>query len=106
MATSPAHARQFQDVFSSVIVHTSALNPASLADAAGATEVIAVPGAALGDFVLASMSVDVIDVTVTAYVQAAGLVEVRFQNESTGTRDIAAGTLRLAVLKPNPAAFI
>lgn len=106
MATSPKHGRQFRSVFDQVICHKSTLNVASLADGAGSTEVISVPGAALGDFVLASLETDGLDVTVTGYVQAAGLVELRFQNESAGTRDLASANLRVVVLRPNPNAFI
>lgn len=106
MATSASLRRQFQDVFSEVITHTSTLNVASLADGAGSTEVVAVPGAALGDFVLVSFATDVLDVTITGYVQAAGVVELRVQNESAGTRDLASTTIRIVVLKPNPSAFL
>ncbi len=74
------------------------INPGSLADGAGSTSAVTVRGAALGDMVLVSTSVDLIDVTVTSYVQAADLVEIRFQNESAGVRDIASGTFRILVL--------
>src|SRR5210317_1686656 len=47
------------------------INPAALADGAGATASVTFNGAALGDFVLASAPYDLVDVTVTAYVQAA-----------------------------------
>jgi len=53
-------AKQFQGLFD-VIAGSATLNPASLIDAAGETETVAVPGAALGDFVLVSFAVDLSD---------------------------------------------
>ena len=75
-------------------------NPASLSDAAGETSSgITVSGAVLGDYVLVSAPYDLQDCTVNGYVQAAGLVEIRLQNESTGTRDLASGVWKVKVLK-------
>ena len=73
------------------------LDAGSLVDAAGETETITVNGAALGDIVMASLDVDIQDMTVTAYVQAANAVEVRIQNESGTTHDLASATLRVIV---------
>lgn len=70
----------------------------SLADGAGATTTVACVGAALGDFALASLGVDVAGISVTAYVSAADVVSVRLQNESGGTLDLASTTLRVRVL--------
>lgn len=70
---------------------------ASLADGAGETGSITVTGAELGDFVLASISVDLQDMTFTAYVQAADTVEYRLQNESGGIVDLASATVRVLV---------
>ena len=77
---------------------SATFNPASLIDAAGEETTITVTGAALGDFVLASFSLDTDGLTVTAWVSAADTVTVRLQNESGGTLDIASGTLRVRVL--------
>jgi hypothetical protein len=71
----------------------------SLVDGAGASEDVSVEGAALGDFCIASMSVDVVDIVVTCNVTAAGVATVRLQNETTGTVDLASGTLRVIVFK-------
>lgn len=74
-------------------------DPASLADGAGATSAsITVTGAALGDTVLVYPPYDLEDTIVTGYVQAANTVEIRVQNESTGTRDLASGTWEVAVI--------
>lgn len=70
-----------------------------LADAAGATTTgIAVTGAALGDFAFYSHGVTLAGVLATPYVQAADLVDVRFQNESGSSIDIASTTGRVVVL--------
>lgn len=71
----------------------------SLADGAGATTTVTVAGAALGDFALASLGVDLQGIAVTAYVSAANTVSVRLQNETGGTIDLASTTLRVLVLQ-------
>lgn len=74
---------------------------ASLADAAGATADVSVPGADLGDFAFAAHGLSVQGISVTAYVSAADVVSVRFQNETAGTLDLASTTLRVFVVKRN-----
>lgn len=82
-----------------IIYHEEdSVNIASLSDGAGATQSITVTGVALGDIVLGvSFGVDLVDMTVTAYVQAADTVEVRVQNESASATDIASTTVRLII---------
>jgi len=76
------------------------INPASLVDGAGETiQVTDVVGATLGDFVLVSAPYDLQDITVTAYVQANDVVEIRLQNESTATVDLASGIWRIIVIR-------
>lgn len=98
---SKFNARQFQDVFPSVVIHReTGVNIASLADAAGASQAITVAGVALGDVVLGvAFGVDLQGITVTAYVSAANTVTVRVQNESGGTLDLASTTVTLVVAK-------
>jgi hypothetical protein len=74
-------------------------DPGSLADGAGASTTVTVTGAALGDFAAVSFSLDLQGITLTAYVSAADTVTCRFQNETTGTLDLASGTLRAKVTK-------
>ncbi len=74
-------------------------DPISLADGVGETTAITVAGAALGDFCLATFSLDLEDTEMTASVQAANLVEVRHQNGSGGVVDLDSGTLRVMVIK-------
>lgn len=82
-----------------VLYKEATINPGNLADGAGETVQVTVKKAALGDFVIVSAPYDLQDVTVTAYVQAADVVEIRIQNESTGARDLASGTWRILVIK-------
>jgi hypothetical protein len=72
---------------------------ASLADGAGATTTVTVPGAVLGDACVASLGVDLAGILMTCYVSAASTASVRLQNETTGTLDLASATLRVFVLK-------
>lgn len=75
-------------------------DPASLGDGAGVTTTITVAGAGLGNFALASFSLDLQSVMLFAWVSAANTVSVRFQNESGGTVDLSSGTIRVLVF-PN-----
>jgi hypothetical protein len=86
-------------LFSGVLNGTATIDPASLADGAGATAQVTVPGAAIGDYVLVAAPYDLVDLTVTAYVQAANTVEIRIQNESGATADLASGVWKVKVLK-------
>jgi hypothetical protein len=74
-------------------------DPPNLVDGDGATTTVTVTGAALGDFVEASFSLDLQGITLTAWVSAADTVSVRFQNESGGALDLASGTLVARVRK-------
>jgi len=74
-------------------------DPGSLADGAGETKAVTVAGATSGDaFVIASPS-DLHGATATAYFFSPDTVEVRLQNESGGTLDLASGTWYLHILK-------
>ncbi|MGI0034278.1 MAG: hypothetical protein ACRD98_00220 [Nitrososphaera sp.] len=97
---------QFQGLFNEVLTSLVTYNPGSLLDAAGETSAaFSVPGAALGDFVMCAAPYDLQGITVTAYVSAADSVRVRVQNESAATVDLASGSWKLIVLKPNTAFF-
>ena len=91
---------QFRGLYSDTWLVSATLNADSLADGAGDTDTVAVPGVALGDMVLsASLAVDVAGLIVTGYVIAANTVSIRFQNETGGTVDLASATLRLVVVR-------
>ncbi len=75
-------------------------DPSNLADGAGETTTVTVTGAALGDFAVASFSLDLQGITLTAWVSSANTVSVRAQNETTGAINLASGTLR-AIVTPH-----
>ena len=91
---------QFRGLFSDTWSVTATLNASSLNDGAGETNTIAVPGVALGDIVMnVSLGVDVSGISITPYVSAAGVVSIRFQNESGGTLDLASTTVKCIVVR-------
>jgi hypothetical protein len=99
---------QFQAAFCEVITYTAAFDAANAATGSGtfASSDVTVPGAELGDFVIASLAVDTVDTAVVAAVTAANTVTVTVLNNTAGAVNLASATLRLAVLKPAPGAFI
>ena len=91
---------QFRGIFNETWVVKATLNAGSLADGAGETDDVTVPGVALGDMVIgASLGVDLVGLTVTGYVSAANTVKFRIQNESGSTVDLASSTLRVVVAR-------
>lgn len=71
---------------------------ASIADGDEVVEEITVTGAALGDFVLVSHSLDVADLAITAAVTAANTVTYQLLNNTGGAIDLASGTVTVRVL--------
>lgn len=80
-------------------INTAVYDPASLADGVGVTTTVSVPGAALGDMARASFSISLQGVLMQAWVSAANVVSVRFQNETGGIVDLASGTITAQVIK-------
>jgi hypothetical protein len=72
-------------------------DPANLVDGAGVTTTVTVTGATLGDIAEASFSLDLVGITLTAWVSAANTVSVRFQNETGIAVDLGSGTLRARI---------
>ena len=71
---------------------------ANLANGAEDAQDVTVTGAALGDYALASMSIDVTDLTITASVTAADTVTVILTNNTGGAIDLGSGTLSVMVI--------
>ena len=82
-----------------VLNGTAVLDPISLVDGAGETLVITVTGAVVGDFVLVAPGVDLQELMISASVTAADTVEVRLQNESTATVNLASSTWKAKVIQ-------
>ena len=77
---------------------SAAWNPASTLDGNETAVDVTVPGAALGDFAFASFSLDVADMTLSADVVAANTVACVLANNTGGTVDLGAGTVRVKVI--------
>lgn len=80
-------------------VISSAVDWPSIAGGASAYAQITVAGAALGDFVVASLDPADRDIAVTAQVTAADTVTIWATNHSGGAIDLAAGTTRIQLRK-------
>jgi hypothetical protein len=82
-----------------VLNGSAVLDPASLVDGAGENLSITVTGAVVGDFVLVAPGVDLQGIIMSASVISADTVEVRIQNETTGTIDLASSTWKAKVIQ-------
>ncbi len=79
---------------------TRVWDPGSLADGAGETFVgTTVTGAALKDFCQLTAPYDLQGIDAKCWVQAADLVDMRVQNETGGTINLASGTWKVRVMK-------
>lgn len=70
----------------------------SIADGDEEVKEVTVTGAAIGDFVLASLGVDVVDLAVAAQVTATNTVTVSLLNNTGGAIDLASTTVYVRVL--------
>ena len=106
MAIQKAGRLQFQDLFTVVGAGAFNINFPSATVGSGTMAVsgaLAVPGAALGDFVLVSPGVDAIDAIVAGHVTSAGVVELTLLNNTAGAVDLAPANFTVVVLRLNPA---
>lgn len=75
-------------------------DPGNVADGEMVSQDVTVTGAALGDFAIASFSLDVSDLVLDANVTAADTVTVTLTNDGIGAGvDLGSGTLRVRVLQ-------
>jgi len=77
----------------------------SIADGDEEAEEVTVTGAVLGDFALASLSIDSTDLVVTAGVTAANTVTVVVLNNTGGAIDLGSATLAVRVFKQGNVTF-
>ena len=80
----PRSGRTFRAVFSEAIPFTTSVTEASIATGAVSAGDVTVPGAALGDFVLVSAEVDLVDLVISASVTAADTVTLSIVNVTGG----------------------
>jgi hypothetical protein len=78
---------------------TTTWNPSSIANGAEEAKEITVTGAALGDYAIASFSLDVSDLQLDANVTAANTVTAVLSNNTGAAVDLASGTLSVLVFK-------
>jgi hypothetical protein len=71
---------------------------ADLAIDAEASVDVSVPGAKMGDFVFASLDIDLEQGTLLASMRVDGVVEATYINTSADPSDLPAGTLRVKVV--------
>lgn len=82
------------------VAWTETWDPGSIAAAGYEAEDVTVPGAAVGDFVIASLTTLLTnDMMLTAHVSAADTVKVILFNPTAGAIDIGEGTLAVIVFK-------
>lgn len=74
-------------------------DPGSIAHNDSESKTVSVPGAALGDFAVASFSLDLQELTLSAHVGATDEVHVVLENATGGAIDLASGTVRVLVIR-------
>ena len=74
-------------------------NAGDIADGDEEAKDVTIVGAALGDYVLASLSIDVADLVLTAQVTAADTVTASLSNNTGGAINLASATLYVMVIK-------
>lgn len=74
-------------------------NPGSIANGAEEAKEVTITGATLGDFVLASFSLDVADLLLDGQVTATNTVTCVLANNTGAAVDLGSGTLYVRVLK-------
>lgn len=78
---------------------SAAYDPPNIVVGGQAVTTVSVPGAAVGDFALASFSIASPGLTITAFVSVADTVAVVLFNGTDSDVNMAAGTLRALVFK-------
>jgi len=80
------------------VLNSIAYDPVSLADNAKEVTTLTMEGAALGDFIVVSFSLDIQGIAVSAYVSAADTVKIVFHNFTGGIIDLASGILKVGII--------
>lgn len=74
-------------------------DPGSIADGGMEAKDVTLGGCVMGDYAVASFSLDVTDLQLTATVTAAGTVTAVLSNSTGGAVDLGSGTLRVRVYR-------
>lgn len=82
-----------------ILTATDTWNPANLTNGTQEAKEVTCAGASLGDLALACLSIDAVDVTITASVTAANTVTVLATNHSGGAVNLDSSTVRVLVIK-------
>ena len=93
------HNGNMLEQLSNALQGSKAWNPGNIVDGDEEALEITVEGAALGDFVLASLSVDVADLALSGAVTAADTVTLVLSNNTGGPVNLATGIAYCLVLK-------
>lgn len=86
------------------LVGSKTWDPGSIADGDDATTTVTVTGAAIGDFVDASLGVDLGGLFLGGYVSATNTVTAILLNNTGGAVDLASSTLKVRVIPQQAAA--
>ena len=74
-------------------------NPGAIADGDEEAKEVTVTGAVLGDYAIASFSLDVTDLVLDAQVTVANKVTCVLENNTGGAIDLGSGTVRVLVFR-------
>jgi hypothetical protein len=83
--------------FPAPLTSSATYNPPNIVSGSSISTTVTVAGAALGNYVTASFSLDLQGLTLSAYVSAPNTVTVIFANNTGGAIDLASGTLTVWV---------
>ena len=81
------------------LVESATWDAGSIADGAEEAKEVTVTGATLGDFAIASLSIDIADLQLSADVTAADTVTCVLSNSTGDAVDLASATVRVMVIK-------
>lgn len=93
--------QDLRDIFGTLIAldGSATWDAGSIADGDEEAKDITITGAALGDFVMAALSIDVADLVLTGQVTAANTVTLSLANNTGGAIDLASCTAYARVIK-------
>src|SRR5690606_2173798 len=82
-----------------VTTGTATWNPPSIPMNGSASTTVSIPGAVMGDIVMASFTNDLQGMTISAYISAAGTATVVLTNNTAAAINLASGTVKAMVIR-------